>query len=152
MLPSPVFSVAAPGHGSTLRPMTIIPAAMGDTAPSMPGAAAMGAVVRFADPVAVREPVTFNHRQSVANVERTRTVTQMAEGGFTQNAVAAPPMGGAPNEMAGMMNQMMALLARLDDTLNGGLMAVIEDRTVVDIANRQAKIAGAAGGGVLGRN
>ena len=152
VLPSPVFSVAAPGHGSTLRPMTIIPAAMGDTAPSMPGAAAMGAVVRFADPVAVREPVTFNHRQSVANVERTRTVTQMAEGGFTQNAVAAPPMGGAPNEMAGMMNQMMALLARLDDTLNGGLMAVIEDRTVVDIANRQAKIAGAAGGGVLGRN
>lgn len=135
----PVFSVATPGVGSTLRPATII-------------SAATGAVVRFADPVAVREPVTFNHRQSAANVERTRTVTQMAEGGFTQNAVAAAPMGGAPSEMAGMMSQMMALLARLDDTLNGGLLAVIEDRTVVDIANRQAKIAGAAGGGVLGRN
>lgn len=100
----------------------------------------------FVDHETLRNPVALNHVRAIENIKsggRPSPVPQMAEGGFTQTGGGSATQ---PPDFGPILAQLGMLLARLSGILDNGVVAVIEDRTVVDLMKRQGKLLGAANG------
>lgn len=93
----------------------------------------------FVDNASLRNPAVLNHVRAIENLKG--SVPQFAEGGFS-------PGGGNMDMMNAMMSQMLSMLGLLNARLSQPLFAVIEDRTITDMAYRSQKISTAAGGSV----
>lgn len=98
----------------------------------------------FVNHRALQNPVVMDHVRAIDNIVRMR---QFQAGGFT-----SPPS--SPSEPASTGNaiplqelqQMTAAVQRLNGILSGGIVAVIDDDSVVDLRNRTQKLIDASGG------
>ena len=98
----------------------------------------------FVNHRALQNPVVMDHVRAIDNIVRMR---QFQAGGFT-----SPPS--SPSEPASTgsalpvqeLQQMTAAVQRLNGILSGGIVAVIDDDSVVDLRNRTQKLIDASGG------
>lgn len=97
----------------------------------------------------LKNPQVLNYVKAIENIRRARigggAVSQYAEGGFTDTA---GPSNSGVSQLIPLVAQMLSVLSTLDNTLNSGIEATVQDQTIVDIA-RRFQVLNKASGGVL---
>ena len=93
---------------------------------------------------ALRNPYVLNYVQAIDNIVRNKT-KQFAEGGSTGTAI---PTTTPPSPHDNDNNDLVVQLNRLNDTLENGIFALLDDQTVIDIFKKFNQLDQASGGGL----
>lgn len=99
----------------------------------------------FVNAQALQNPVVMDHVRAIDNIARMR---QFAAGGFTSDppptATDTPTVGG---QQASMDAKMLAeAVSKLNMMLERGILAVIDDDTIIDVRDRTRQLVDASGG------
>lgn len=93
----------------------------------------------------LKNPRVLNHVQAIDNIAKGKT-RQFFEGGFTNQPPTENRSSSEAENGSAMNGELIALLKDLRTILSGGIDAVIDDETVIDIRKRFKQLNSASGG------
>lgn len=91
----------------------------------------------------LQNPYVLNHVRAIENITRGRRMTQFNEGGFSEGEVPVSAGNGQSTEVS---SAMISVMGDLVSVLERGIVAVIDDDTIVDIRTKFNELNNAAGG------